>query len=101
MDKKLFIFDLDGTLVNTVVDLNNGINYALNKNGYPSKSVDHTAHAIGNGIFITILRSLPTKDEEATRICLKDFREFYRNLKVICFIENDIVEHCLRSRPIN
>ena len=79
MDKKLFIFDLDGTLVNTVVDLNNGINYALNKNGYPSKSVDHTAHAIGNGIFITILRSLPTKDEEAARICLKDFREFYRN----------------------
>ena len=78
MEKKLLIFDLDGTLVNTVEDLNNGINYALNKNGYPSRSVDHTAHAIGNGIFVTILRSLPYEDEAAAKICLKDFRNFYK-----------------------
>ena len=78
MESQLLIFDLDGTLVNTVVDLNNGINYALNKNGYPSRSVDHTAHAIGNGIYITILRSLPSEDEEAAKICLKDFRDYYK-----------------------
>ena len=78
MESRLLIFDLDGTLVNTVVDLNNGINYALNKNGYPSRSVDHTSHAIGNGIYITILRSLPSEDETVARICLKDFREYYK-----------------------
>ena len=76
---KLIIFDLDGTLVNTVVDLNAGINYGLSKNGYPLKSVEHTAHAIGNGIAITISRSLPEDaSEEIKAQVLKDFREYYR-----------------------
>lgn len=78
MKKKLFIFDLDGTLVDTVVDLNAGINYALNKYGYPSRSVDHTAHAIGNGIYVTLLRSLPLEDPDAANQILPDFRAFYR-----------------------
>ena len=77
MRPKLYIFDLDGTLVNTVKDLNSGINYALKKNGYPSKSVKHTSKAIGNGIFKTILRSLPIEDLEVAKICLIDFRNYY------------------------
>lgn len=77
MGPKLYIFDLDGTLVNTVKDLNRGINYALNKNGYPSKSVAHTSKAIGNGIFKTFLRSLPIEDLEAAKQCLIDFRDYY------------------------
>ena len=79
MEKSLLIFDLDGTLVNTVIDLNNGINYALKKNGFPTRSVNHTSKAIGNGIYITILRSLPTKDEESAKKCLVDFRDYYKN----------------------
>lgn len=77
MRPKLYIFDLDGTLVNTIKDLNEGINYALNRNGYPSRSVNHTSKAIGNGIFKTILRSLPKEDIEVVKLCLKDFREYY------------------------
>ena len=79
MNKKLLIFDLDGTLVNTVKDLNSGINYALTKNGYPRRSIKHTSKAIGNGIYITILRSLPSEDESAGKKCLIDFRNYYRN----------------------
>ena len=79
MQHKLFIFDLDGTLVNTVKDLNAGINYVLKKNGYPTKSVKHTAQAIGNGIFKTILRSLPNEDDEVAKKCLIDFRDYYSN----------------------
>ena len=78
MKKKLIIFDLDGTLVDTVVDLNAGINHALNKYGYPSRSVEHTAHAIGNGIFVTILRSLPLEDPNEANKLLPDFRAYYR-----------------------
>ena len=78
MKKKLIIFDLDGTLVDTVVDLNAGINYALTKHRYPSRSVEHTAHAIGNGIFVTLLRSLPLEDPEAANVLLPDFRAYYR-----------------------
>lgn len=77
---KLIIFDLDGTLVNTVVDLNAGINYALEKNGYPTQPVEHTAHAIGNGIAITIARSLPEDaSEEVKTQVLKYFREYYKD----------------------
>ena len=78
MRDKLIIFDLDGTLVNTVKDLNSGINYALSKNGFPTRDINHTSKAIGNGIFITILRSLPSEDEAAAKKCLVDFREYYR-----------------------
>lgn len=78
MEKKLYIFDLDGTLVDTVVDLNAGINYALNKHGYPNRSVEHTAHAIGNGIYVTLLRSLPIEDPEIAKELLSDFRAYYR-----------------------
>ena len=77
MSPRLYIFDLNGTLINTVKDLNRGINYALNKNGYPSKSVAHTSKAIGNGIFKTFLRSLPTEDLKAAKQCLIDFRDYY------------------------
>ena len=78
MRDKLIIFDLDGTLVNTVKDLNSGINYALSKNGFPTRDINHTSKAIGNGIFITILRSLPSEDEADAKKCLADFREYYR-----------------------
>ena len=76
---KLFIFDLDGTLVNTVVDLNVAINYGLKNNNFPTVSVEHTAKAIGNGIVITIWRSLPKgTSEEAHKRVLSDFRKYYR-----------------------
>ena len=80
MYKDLLIFDLDGTLVDTVKDLNQSLNYAFSKNGFPSKSVEHTAHAIGNGIFITIKRSVSegTADEMLNQI-LSDFRSHYKD----------------------
>ena len=76
---KLFIFDLDGTLVNTVVDLNAAINHGLKNNNFPTVSVEYTAKAIGNGIAITIWRSLPEgTSEEAHKRVLSDFRKYYR-----------------------
>ena len=80
MQNKLLIFDLDGTLVNTVVDLNMAINYGLENNGFPLKSVDQTTKAIGNGISKTIYRSLPDNtSEEVHDQVLKDFRKFYKD----------------------
>ena len=76
----LYIFDLDGTLVNTVKDLNASINYGLVNHGFAPVSVEHTAKAIGNGIAITIWRSLPenTSEEEHAKV-LADFRKYYRD----------------------
>ena len=80
MQKKLLIFDLDGTLVDTVVDLNASINHALKKYHFDTKSVEHTAKAIGNGISITLFRSLPEDvDPKKHEKVLKAFRKHYKH----------------------
>ena len=80
MKKGLILFDLDGTLVNTVEDLNQSLNYSFAKNGFPSRSVEDTALAIGNGIFITIKRLVPADtSEEKLQQLLLDFRSHYRH----------------------
>ena len=48
--KKLIIFDLDGTLLNTIADLAHSTNYALNKLGYPTHDIEKYNFMVGNGI---------------------------------------------------
>ena len=43
------IFDLDGTLLNTLGDLCDSVTYAVEKHGFPSVSVEQTRIRIGNG----------------------------------------------------
>lgn len=62
--KKLVIFDLDGTLVNTIDDLGNAVNYALEQMGYPTHGRSVYPSLVGNGISRLIERALP---EDARR----------------------------------
>ena len=78
MRKKLIIFDLDGTLINTVADLNEAVNYSLNKFNYPLRTSGNTTNDIGNGVAKLIERSIPgglnnPNYEEVFRL----FREYY------------------------
>ena len=57
--KKLVIFDLDGTLLDTIGDLAAAVNHALNAFGYPQHSEQDYRFFIGNGINKLIERSLP------------------------------------------
>ena len=57
--KKLIIFDLDGTLLNTIADLAHSTNYALNKLGYPTHDVEKYNFMVGNGINKLFERALP------------------------------------------
>jgi len=59
------IFDLDGTLLNTIDDLTDSVNYALNVCGFPTRSVDEIRGFVGNGIRRTLKRAAPenTSDE--------------------------------------
>lgn len=79
MKKKLLIFDLDGTLVNTVKDLNIATNYALEKLGYPLRTIENTTHDIGNGVAKLIERSIPggTSNPDYPN-CLAIFKEYYK-----------------------
>ena len=62
--KKLVIFDLDGTLLDTIADLAESANYALKQLGYPTHDVETIRTFVGNGINKLLERALP--DEEKT-----------------------------------
>ena len=77
--KKLVIFDLDGTLLNTIADLANSTNYALNKLGFPTHEPDEYHFMVGNGINKLFERALPegAKTEENVLRVRKEFVPYY------------------------
>lgn len=66
--RKLAIFDLDGTLLNTIADLANSTNYALNKLGYPTHETAKYNFMVGNGINKLFERALPEGDRTEENI---------------------------------
>ena len=78
MKNKLVLFDLDGTLIDTLEDLNAAVNFALKNYGFEPRSLEHTYNSIGNGVFILMQRSLPEGTDAETHLkCLNDFKEYY------------------------
>lgn len=69
--KRLVIFDLDGTLLNTIADLAASTNYALSHNGFPTHETSAYNFFVGNGINKLFERALPEgekTEENITRI---------------------------------
>lgn len=64
--KKTLIFDLDGTVLNTIQDLRNSVNFALKTSGYREKSLEEVKKSVGNGLKMLIRRVLPPDAEEET-----------------------------------
>ena len=58
---KAVIFDLDGTLLNTLDDLADSTNFALEKNGFPTRTIDEVRRFVGNGNIKLIHRALPIR----------------------------------------
>ena len=54
----IVIFDLDGTLLNTIDDLGYACNYALEQTGYPTFPIEEYPAKVGNGINNLILTSI-------------------------------------------
>ena len=72
------LFDLDGTLLNTLEDLADATNYALNRFGYPSRTVEQVRRAIGNGAANQIRKSLPEgTPEETVQQVLEEYKPYY------------------------
>lgn len=55
----LIIFDMDGTILDTLEDLKESVNYALRHAGYPERTLDEVRGFVGNGIRNLIIRSVP------------------------------------------
>lgn len=60
------IFDLDGTLLNTLADLRSSTNYALKKFGFPERSTEEIRNFVGNGLRMLIRRAVPQQTREET-----------------------------------
>ncbi len=74
------IFDLDGTLLNTLDDLAASVNYALEGCGYPRRTVDEVRRFIGNGVEKLIERAVPKDiDKKDLKECLDIFKTHYNN----------------------
>lgn len=63
--KKAVVFDLDGTLLNTLDDLAASVNFALQSNGYNPRTIDEVRQFVGNGIRLLMTRALPGGEDNA------------------------------------
>ena len=78
MTYQTYIFDLDGTLLDTLGDLAAAVNYALRQHGMPEHSIDDVRRFVGNGVRKLMERAIPEGDNnpdfEAT---FSTFRQYY------------------------
>ena len=73
------IFDLDGTLLNTLADLRESTNYALKKFDFPVRSTEEIRNFVGNGLRMLIRRAVPNfADEETVDRVLAEMKAHYR-----------------------
>ena len=61
--KKAYIFDLDGTLANTIYDIGDSVNYILAQRGLPLHTYDEYLTYMGMGIGVTLSRAMPGYDD--------------------------------------
>lgn len=72
------VFDLDGTLLNTLDDLADSVNFALERCGFPLRTRDEVRRFVGNGIDMLIRRAIaPKEDEESFERVRGVFKEHY------------------------
>ena len=78
MKYQLAIFDMDGTILNTLEDLADSLNYALSCSNYPTRTLDEVRNFVGNGIRKLIERAVPagTSPEELEQV-YADFTAYY------------------------
>lgn len=75
---KAVVFDLDGTLLDTLDDLANATNWALRWNGLPERTLDEVRQFVGNGVQQLIRRAVPEgTSEEVFRKTFSDFKQYY------------------------
>ena len=78
------IFDLDGTLLNTLADLRDSTNYALQQFGFSERSTEEVRNFVGNGLRMLIRRAVPFETEEETvdavlAVMKAHYREHYHD----------------------
>ena len=79
MKYKLIVFDMDGTILDTLADLTTTTNYVLAKHGYPPKTKEEVRRAIGDGIIRLLDRSVDNLTEAELEEFVQDFLRYYHD----------------------
>ena len=81
MKYKAVLFDLDGTLIDTVDDIGDAANRVLSNRGFPMHPISTYYQFIGEGVKVLFTRALPQekRNEDLINTCLKEFVEDYRH----------------------
>ncbi|MCK5485326.1 MAG: HAD hydrolase-like protein, partial [Desulfobacterales bacterium] len=85
MPYKAILFDLDGTLLNTLKDIGAAVNRVLAGKGFPTHELNAYRYFVGDGAAMLIRRALPeeNRNDDVIRACLTEFLEDYgRNWNV-------------------
>ena len=78
MSYDTYIFDLDGTLLDTLRDLADSVNYALRQHHMPEHSVDNIRRFVGNGVRLLMERAVPDgADNPLFDAAFDTFRQYY------------------------
>ncbi len=79
MKYKIVIFDMDGTILDTLEDLANSLNFALRLSNQPERTMDEVRSFVGNGIRKLVERGVqPDAAKETVDQVCRDFSEYYR-----------------------
>lgn len=79
MKYELIIFDLDGTILNTLEDLTDSVNHALIKYGYPTRTMEEVRSFVGNGLMMLTRRAIaPETDETMIQTVLAEQKAYYK-----------------------
>ena len=74
----VYVFDLDGTLLDTLQDLANSVNYALRQHGMPEHSIDDIRRFVGNGVRLLLERAVPDGARNPQfEAAFATFRQYY------------------------
>jgi phosphoglycolate phosphatase len=74
---KILLFDLDGTLMDTLQDITDSVNFAMGKMNFPLRSCEEVRKAVGNGVVKLVENLLPDEDEKTRAELLEIFRPYY------------------------
>ncbi len=79
MNPKLVIFDLDGTLLDTIDDLGAAVNHAMQLRGFPLHNRDEYMRMVGHGARNLMRQALPEghKDDDMVEAAYNDFKAYY------------------------